>query len=550
MATSPVSAATVSLAWDPAAEATGYNIYYGTNSPDYNAVVNAGSSTTASISNLLPGVTYYFAATAYNLVGLESEFSQEINYTPPNQQPTLNAIPNLTVTQDSAAHTVPLTGISSGAPDEVQTLSLVAFASPAGLLASLNVDYTSPGSAGTLTFAPTPGAYGTSTITLMVDDGGPVNNTVIRTFTVTVVPLNYPPTLDNLTDITLDENAGPQMIQLTGISSGGDSTAQPLSLTATSSNPRLVPTPSINYSGTGTLGSLLFTPAANSYGQATISVLVNDGQPTNNFITRQCIVRVNQIYNGSTNTSPSTQWILWWQRTDGVTAQWQMDGTNAQKQTRLNALPASSGWRMAAMGDFGGVTRCDLVWHHSNGWVALWLLDGTNVTRQTRIGAGPSGPGWRLAAAADLDQDGSTDLIWHSTNGIAAVWLMNGTNVTAQMRLATPIAPAGWRIAAAPDIDLDGHPDILWQQPDGHVTAWLMNGTNYVRQVAVNAPPAGQSWRLAGTADLWASGNSDLLWQHDSGTLGYWRMDGINRVGTGRLNPGQAAPSWWVSGPR
>jgi hypothetical protein len=73
----------VTLAWNTSADPTvvGYNIYYGVVSRTYTNVVNVGNTTNVTISGLVEGATYYFAATAYNTLGLESNFSGEASYT-------------------------------------------------------------------------------------------------------------------------------------------------------------------------------------------------------------------------------------------------------------------------------------------------------------------------------------------------------------------------------------------------------------------------------------------------------------------------------------
>jgi hypothetical protein len=76
----------VSLAWDPNPETdiAGYRLYYGTEPRVYSAPVDViGQVTTGVVPGLLPGVTYFFAATAYNTAGLESDYSDEISYTTP-----------------------------------------------------------------------------------------------------------------------------------------------------------------------------------------------------------------------------------------------------------------------------------------------------------------------------------------------------------------------------------------------------------------------------------------------------------------------------------
>src|SRR5437879_4633464 len=81
----------VTLAWDPSTSTNvaGYHIYYGVASRSYTNSISVDLATTATVSGLLEGVTYYFAATALDTAGLESDFSNETSYSVPNQPPTL-----------------------------------------------------------------------------------------------------------------------------------------------------------------------------------------------------------------------------------------------------------------------------------------------------------------------------------------------------------------------------------------------------------------------------------------------------------------------------
>ncbi|MGO8928513.1 MAG: fibronectin type III domain-containing protein [Limisphaerales bacterium] len=81
---------TVTLAWDPSSGTdviTNYNVYYGVASATYTNVVAAGTNTTVSISNLVDGTTYYFAATAVDTFGLESAYSTEVSALIPASKP-------------------------------------------------------------------------------------------------------------------------------------------------------------------------------------------------------------------------------------------------------------------------------------------------------------------------------------------------------------------------------------------------------------------------------------------------------------------------------
>ena len=76
---------TVMLAWDPSASSyvTSYNIYVGTASATYTNVISTGNVTLATVTGLAWGVTYYYAATAVDINGVESDFSNEISYKRP-----------------------------------------------------------------------------------------------------------------------------------------------------------------------------------------------------------------------------------------------------------------------------------------------------------------------------------------------------------------------------------------------------------------------------------------------------------------------------------
>src|SRR5438132_3961201 len=101
----------VSLAWDPStgSDVAGYNVYYGIASHSYTNFVSVGNNTNATIPGLIPGTTYFLAATAYDTLGLESDFSNETNAAPVftvNQPPTLNPISNVTIKEDSSSRTI------------------------------------------------------------------------------------------------------------------------------------------------------------------------------------------------------------------------------------------------------------------------------------------------------------------------------------------------------------------------------------------------------------------------------------------------------------
>ena len=293
-------AATVTLAWDPSPDPdlSGYKLYYGAATGTYTNSIQVGNATTATVSNLTGGVTYYFAATALNSIALESVFSAETSYTtllPVNQQPTLNTLANLTINEGAAAQTVNLSGISSGSASEPQTLVVTASSSNTGLIPNPNVTYNSPAASGSISFTPVALASGSATITVTVNDGGDSNNIVTRTFNIAVNSVNQSPTLNALSNISINEGSGVQTVNLSGITTGAANESQSLAVTASSSNTGLIPSPTVNYTSPNATGSISFTPVAGTGGTATITVTVNDGGASNNFVTRTFTATVNRL---------------------------------------------------------------------------------------------------------------------------------------------------------------------------------------------------------------------------------------------------------------
>ena len=71
----------LTLAWDASASTNvlGYRLYYGTNTRSYQFVTNTGLMLTQSV--VLPHRgRWFFAATAYDTNGLESDFSSEVSW--------------------------------------------------------------------------------------------------------------------------------------------------------------------------------------------------------------------------------------------------------------------------------------------------------------------------------------------------------------------------------------------------------------------------------------------------------------------------------------
>ena len=82
-----IQAATVRLGWDrnPESDVVEYKVYIGNATRNYIRIISAGNNTEQLVPDLSRGVTYFFAVTAVNSSGLESDYSNEVSYTTPDR---------------------------------------------------------------------------------------------------------------------------------------------------------------------------------------------------------------------------------------------------------------------------------------------------------------------------------------------------------------------------------------------------------------------------------------------------------------------------------
>jgi hypothetical protein len=116
--------------------------------------------------------------------------------------------------------------------------------------------------------------------------------------------LNQAPTLEQPEMLNLLEDASEQVVALTGIGAGAGETEQLLTITAVSSNPALLPNPTVSYSSPNATGSLNFTPVANANGSATITVTMRDSGGTANGGT-DTLIRSFTVTVTAVNDAPS-----------------------------------------------------------------------------------------------------------------------------------------------------------------------------------------------------------------------------------------------------
>lgn len=177
-------AGTVTLAWTPstASDAASYVVFTGTTPTNLTPNVTVSATyTNATVSNLVDGVAYYFAAATVNTAGVTSVLSSTVSWVIPTNVPPSVTTPASVVCTTNGNYSIALTGIGDSVAG--RTLTVGAFTTNTQVLTNVLVAYTSPASTGVLSWRAI--SDGRAPLNVWVYDGVMTN---IVTFTVTVLP--------------------------------------------------------------------------------------------------------------------------------------------------------------------------------------------------------------------------------------------------------------------------------------------------------------------------------------------------------------------------
>lgn len=177
---------------------------------------------------------------------------------------------------------------------------------------------------------------------------------------------------------------------------------------------------------------------------------------------------------------------------------------------------ADTAWQAAGTGDFNGDRRTDILWHHRHrGRNQLWLgrAKGLGPAARRTLAREPDAD-WRIAAVGDYDGDGSADILWrHSALGHNRIW--RGGEATKDLPIKDRV-DRGWQVAGSGDFSRDGRTDILWRHlGDGRTQVWLGSperlGPGNQRRLARQAD---LEWQVVGLGDFDGDTRADILWRH------------------------------------
>jgi hypothetical protein len=200
-----------------------------------------------------------------------------------NDPPVVSFLGDVAIDEDTSTGAVGFT--VSDVETEARDLVVTAASTNPELVATENIVLGGSGGQRTVQVTPRASRSGAAQITVTVMDGGldgdpgtlADNASTTQTFAVLVNAVVDAPTLDPIPMQRINQDAGTQVVLLTGITAGGD-TGVELGVTALSNKPdSILLWPTLEYVTPADTGRLFFTPVARQSGVTQITVTVTQG---------------------------------------------------------------------------------------------------------------------------------------------------------------------------------------------------------------------------------------------------------------------------------
>ncbi|MFN8373153.1 MAG: Calx-beta domain-containing protein [Anaerolineae bacterium] len=257
---------------------------------------DGGSGNQSEVTvNLTAGTTYQIRVASGNNVN--GTYVLHIN-----SAPTISTIANQTTPEDTAIGPIAFTVGDLVTP--AGSLTLSATSSNGGLVNTGNIVFGGSGANRTVSITPTADQTGNTNITITVTDAGGASTST--TFQLSVTPVNDPPTISNIGNQTTNEDTAMGTVAFV-VNDPEQTLGTGLTLSATSSNPALVPVVNITLNRILIAGFVNATPLANQNGTTTITITVTDPQGLT--ASDSFILTVNPVNDAPTNITLSNNTV-------------------------------------------------------------------------------------------------------------------------------------------------------------------------------------------------------------------------------------------------
>jgi Ca2+-binding RTX toxin-like protein len=218
--------------------------------------------------------------------------------------------------------------------------------------------------------------------------------------------------------------------------------------------------------------------------------------------------------------------VLWRDASSGVITDWLGTASGGFSDNYGNASASVPlNWTIAAVGDFNGDHRDDILWRSETGQITDWLGTANGGFSDNFSNASANvGNDWKVVATGDFNGDGKDDILWRNDSGAIVDWLgaANG-GFTVNYGNSFASVPTSWTLVGTGDFNGDHRDDILWRSDAGVVTDWLgtANG-GFSANWANLSSGVPHDWKAVSIGDFNGDGKDDVLWRNDNGQTTDW----------------------------
>ena len=191
--------------------------------------------------------------------------------------------------------------------------------------------------------------------------------------------------------------------------------------------------------------------------------------------------------------------------TDGRWFYYPMNGRRHIVSGRgVTDLTRNLDWQFAGIGDLNGDGKDDVLLRHDDGRWFYYPMNGKrHITSQRGLAGLTRNLAWQLAAIGDFNGDGKDDVLLRYDDGRWYYYPMDGRRpITSQRGLTDLTRNLAWQLAGIGDLNGDGRDDVLVRNEDGRWFYYPMDGRRHITsQRGLADLTRNLAWSISLTAD-------------------------------------------------
>ncbi len=138
-----------------------------------------------------------------------------------------------------------------------------------------------------------------------------------------------------------------------------------------------------------------------------------------------------------------------WRNSNGQLSDWLGQANGGFVLNDAIALTqVDTAWSVVGTGDFNGDGRDDILWRNTNGTISTWSSQANGGFVNNGAISGVFVPlAWTVAAVGDYNGDGRDDILWRNADGTVTDWLANPNgSFTPNDAAAAQSVPTAWHV--------------------------------------------------------------------------------------------------------